>query len=335
MPGGPVSFPGAAGASASGRSEHDTVPLQPVPAEVPAAHRQPGGTAGRHRALVAASRKWPIALAVYRSYIAIGAASVIVTLAGGVALLVLPDHSKALLASKCRPGGCHQIVPRAPETVLPVTAPATAHMTSTALPSPGSATATEVDTGQAAATAPAASPAPSATPTQPKPSPTSTAPGLTPGSWISIRATTACCTSFYIRHDDSDSRVVITQITSGSSATIKADATWIVRAGLANSSCISFESANDPPGHFLRHYDFELYLDPDDGSAQFAQDATFCPEPGTAARDTRSSQSTIRTSTSATTTTSPTSPATAAPIHGTTAGSGPTTLPGWSASLGR
>jgi non-reducing end alpha-L-arabinofuranosidase len=73
--------------------------------------------------------------------------------------------------------------------------------------------------------------------------------------------------------------VVITQITAGSSAQTKADATWLVQAGLANSSCISFESVNDP-GEYLRHYDFELYLDPDDGSAQFAMDATFCPQPG-------------------------------------------------------
>jgi hypothetical protein len=73
--------------------------------------------------------------------------------------------------------------------------------------------------------------------------------------------------------------VVITQITQGDPATAKADATWIVQSGLANSSCISFESANDP-GEYLRHYDFELYLNPDDGTWQFAQDATFCPQPG-------------------------------------------------------
>ena len=72
---------------------------------------------------------------------------------------------------------------------------------------------------------------------------------------------------------------MITRITPGSSAGAKADATWIVRAGLADGACVSFESANDPD-YYLRHYDFELYLDPDDGSAQFAQDATFCPQPG-------------------------------------------------------
>jgi hypothetical protein len=103
--------------------------------------------------------------------------------------------------------------------------------------------------------------------------------GLTPGSRISLRATTACCTGDYLRHDDGDTKVVISSIGSGSSSTDKSDATWIVRSGLANSSCVSFESANDS-GQFLRHSNFELFLNPNDGSSQFAQDATFCVQPG-------------------------------------------------------
>ncbi|MGW5663993.1 alpha-L-arabinofuranosidase B [Streptomyces sp. NPDC003758] len=103
---------------------------------------------------------------------------------------------------------------------------------------------------------------------------------LTPGSRISLQATTApCCTSDYLRHDDADTKVVISNINSSSSATDKADATWIVRAGLANSSCLSFESANNP-GQFLRHYNYELYLNTDNGASTFAQDATFCPTTG-------------------------------------------------------
>ena len=102
---------------------------------------------------------------------------------------------------------------------------------------------------------------------------------LTPGSRISLQATTACCTSDYLRHDDTDTKVVISAVDSASSATTKADATWIVRAGLADSNCLSFESAN-ASGQFLRHYAFELYLNTNDGSTQFADDATFCPQPG-------------------------------------------------------
>ena len=83
----------------------------------------------------------------------------------------------------------------------------------------------------------------------------------------------------YIQHDASDTKVVIAAVTSSSSATDKADATWIVTAGLANSSCISFQSAN-VSGQYLRHSNFELYLNANDGSSGFAQDATFCPTPG-------------------------------------------------------
>src|SRR5579884_3209453 len=102
---------------------------------------------------------------------------------------------------------------------------------------------------------------------------------LTPGSRVSLQATTACCTSDYLRHDDADTKVVISSISSSSSATDKADASWIVRRGLANSSCLSFESANNP-GQFLRHYNYELYLNNDNGGSSFAQDATFCPTSG-------------------------------------------------------
>jgi hypothetical protein len=104
-------------------------------------------------------------------------------------------------------------------------------------------------------------------------------PGLSPGSVISIEATTACCTSFSIAHDEGDDGVVITQVTPGSSQAARADATWVVRQGLAHSSCVSFESA-DARGEFLRHHHNALLLDPDDGSAQFADDATFCPRAG-------------------------------------------------------
>jgi non-reducing end alpha-L-arabinofuranosidase len=102
---------------------------------------------------------------------------------------------------------------------------------------------------------------------------------FTPGTRLSLQATTACCTADYLQHDTSDSKVVIAAVTSSSSATVKANATWIVRAGLANSSCVSFESAN-VSGSYLRHQNFELYLQANDGSSLFSQDATFCPTTG-------------------------------------------------------
>jgi hypothetical protein len=100
---------------------------------------------------------------------------------------------------------------------------------------------------------------------------------LTAGSAVSLRATTSCCTGDYLRHQNGDA--VISAITSSSSTLDKSDATWIVRRGLSNNACLSFESYNYP-GDFLRHYNFELYRQPDDGSSQFALDATFCPQTG-------------------------------------------------------
>jgi hypothetical protein len=52
-----------------------------------------------------------------------------------------------------------------------------------------------------------------------------------------------------------------------------------VRAGLANSSCRSFESKNTA-GNYLRHQNFQLFLHANDGSALFASDATFCSQAG-------------------------------------------------------
>ncbi|MEV7970799.1 AbfB domain-containing protein, partial [Sphaerisporangium sp. NPDC088356] len=100
---------------------------------------------------------------------------------------------------------------------------------------------------------------------------------LTPGSSISLRATTACCTDRYIRHQNDNA--ITSVITSSSSATDKSDATWIVRQGLASGSCVSFESRNYP-GDYLRHYNFQLRRQPNDGSTTFAADATFCPQTG-------------------------------------------------------
>jgi hypothetical protein len=102
---------------------------------------------------------------------------------------------------------------------------------------------------------------------------------FTSGARISLQATTGCCTSDYLQHNASDDKVVIAAVTSSSSSTDKGDATWIVRPGLADSSCISFESAN-AAGKYLRHYAFELYLNSNNGTAQFASDATFCPVTG-------------------------------------------------------
>ncbi|GCB50376.1 AbfB domain-containing protein [Streptomyces sp. NL15-2K] len=52
------------------------------------------------------------------------------------------------------------------------------------------------------------------------------------------------------------------------------DSTFKLVKGLADSSCQSFATAD---GKYLRHRDFVLRADRNDGSSLFKQDATFCP----------------------------------------------------------
>ncbi|CAK7231659.1 hypothetical protein SBRCBS47491_008005 [Sporothrix bragantina] len=102
-------------------------------------------------------------------------------------------------------------------------------------------------------------------------------PAFTVGSSVSLRATTAGYTTRYLIHNGSS---VVTQVVSSSSSSaLQQQASWTVRTGLGNSGCFSFESS-DTLGSYLRHYDFQLYLEADDGTKQFHEDATFCPEAG-------------------------------------------------------
>jgi len=102
-------------------------------------------------------------------------------------------------------------------------------------------------------------------------------PTLNAGSSVSLRATTSCCTNRYIAVSGS---TVSTQIvSSSSSSSLKQQASWTVRTGLGNSACVSFESKASP-GSYIRHYNFALQLNANDGSKQFGEDATFCPQAG-------------------------------------------------------
>jgi len=64
------------------------------------------------------------------------------------------------------------------------------------------------------------------------------------------------------------------ELTEISSDLDKLDATFKVVQGLADSKYVSFESKNYP-GYFLRHRNFELWLDRNDNSDPFKKDATF------------------------------------------------------------
>jgi non-reducing end alpha-L-arabinofuranosidase len=100
---------------------------------------------------------------------------------------------------------------------------------------------------------------------------------LTVGSAISLRVTTPGYNTRYIAHTGT---TVNTQVvTSANTTAIKEQASWTVRTGLGNSGCFSFESV-DTPGSYIRHYNFVLLLNANDGSKQFGEDATFCPMAG-------------------------------------------------------
>ncbi|MGV9555682.1 family 43 glycosylhydrolase [Streptomyces sp. NPDC003401] len=53
-----------------------------------------------------------------------------------------------------------------------------------------------------------------------------------------------------------------------------ADSQFRIVPGLAGSGTVSLESANFP-GHYLRHKNFEVWVEKNDGTARFAADATF------------------------------------------------------------
>lgn len=100
---------------------------------------------------------------------------------------------------------------------------------------------------------------------------------LTAGTSISLRATTSSSNTRYLAHTGT---AVNTQVvTSSSATTLKQQASWTVRTGLGNSACFSFESV-DTPGSYIRHSDFTLYVNANDNSKQFKEDATFCPQSG-------------------------------------------------------
>ncbi|MEE1940070.1 family 43 glycosylhydrolase [Streptomyces sp. TRM 70361] len=71
----------------------------------------------------------------------------------------------------------------------------------------------------------------------------------------------------YIRHSEFRAR-------TDPNVTDLADSQFRVATGLAGDGTVSLESANHP-GHYLRHKDSEVWLERNDGSAAFAEDASF------------------------------------------------------------
>ncbi|WP_306213731.1 AbfB domain-containing protein [Actinoplanes sp. RD1] len=76
-----------------------------------------------------------------------------------------------------------------------------------------------------------------------------------------------------LRHRDF--RLRLDPVSARSDALSRADATFVLRRGLADPECFSLESVNYP-GLFVRHRNFRILLTRPDGAA----DATFCTEQG-------------------------------------------------------
>ncbi|MBM0256393.1 AbfB domain-containing protein [Micromonospora sp. 4G55] len=105
----------------------------------------------------------------------------------------------------------------------------------------------------------------------------STPVALPVGQRRSLRVTTPGYTDRYLRHRDSLAYTEV--VTAASPALLKADATYTIRAGLADPNCYSFESVNYP-GQYLRHANSRVRNSPDDGTALMRADATWCARTG-------------------------------------------------------
>ena len=118
-------------------------------------------------------------------------------------------------------------------------------------------------------------PLPVARPSSSRPAPRRTPARLLPepGSRISLVAVGS--PGLRLRHQDF--RMRLTAIGPRSPALARADATFVLRRGLADGRCVSLEAVNFP-GRFMRHRDFVAVLQPRERSSLFAADATFCPQ---------------------------------------------------------
>jgi hypothetical protein len=96
-------------------------------------------------------------------------------------------------------------------------------------------------------------------------------------SRVSFQVTTPGFTNRYLRHQNSLAYTAV--VDAGSPALLRNDATYTVRAGLADANCYSFESVNFP-GQFLRHANSRVRNSVNDGSALLRADATWCARSG-------------------------------------------------------
>ena len=129
------------------------------------------------------------------------------------------------------------------------------------------------DPARTTSPAAAATTAATTTPTRRTEPAPSTGPGFRIGAAIGLELADA--PGRRVRHRDFRGRS--DRLGPESPALSRADARFVVRRGLADAGCVSFESSNYP-GWFLRHRNFEIRLDRAERTRLFTADATFCPE---------------------------------------------------------
>ncbi|MFE4581831.1 AbfB domain-containing protein [Streptomyces chartreusis] len=110
-------------------------------------------------------------------------------------------------------------------------------------------------------------PAPSKSPSGEAGSPTRAPKPPATTTWRSVRSVNYPARYWHM----SDGRVGLDQVPGSES---REDSTFKQVKGLADSSCYSFATRD---GQYLRHRNFVLRPEHNDGSALFTQDATFCP----------------------------------------------------------
>ncbi|QOV39136.1 AbfB domain-containing protein [Streptomyces ferrugineus] len=121
--------------------------------------------------------------------------------------------------------------------------------------------------GRTGAASPKPAPEPSKPPSHEAGSPSATPKPPSGDTWRSIRSVNYPDRYWQV----SDGYVALNRV---GGSTSRQDSTFRQVKGLANGSCLSFATDD---GQYLRHRSFVLRAERNDGSALFAQDATFCP----------------------------------------------------------
>ncbi|WP_244871620.1 sigma-70 family RNA polymerase sigma factor [Catellatospora sp. TT07R-123] len=129
-----------------------------------------------------------------------------------------------------------------------------------------------------AAVSPSPTPSPSPGPASPSAPQHSPSAGASPGPtlpWGTWSLESAGARGTYLTY--AGMYAALGAVDGSSSEQVRRQATFTVVRGLADANCVTLRAAD---GRYLRHYELRLRLSPEDTTALFREDATFCPRPG-------------------------------------------------------